>query len=196
LWCGKSITDTGGESGNYSSNEAWTKTFYPDSPGQKVKITFTEFDLENGTDYITLRNGTSTSPVFTGAAKLTGSTIPASYESTHESGAVTITFRSDSSGNNAGFKANFSCTVLAVDDVVNSKDVALYPNPVKNQFTLKGITKMKSVEVYDISGKLVKQFDADSLSKNTFDVSRLKTGNYVVQVKTENDSFSKKLIKQ
>ncbi|WP_027384612.1 T9SS type A sorting domain-containing protein [Epilithonimonas caeni] len=196
LWCGKSITDTGGESGNYSNNEIWTKTFYPDSPGQKVKITFTEFNLENGTDYITLRNGTATSPVFTGAARLTGTTIPASYESTHESGAVTITFRSDASGNNSGFKANFSCTVLAVDDVVNSKDVALYPNPVKNQFTLKGITKMKSVEVYDISGKLVKQFDADSLSKNTFDVSRLKTGNYVVQVKTENDSFSKKLIKQ
>ncbi|MPS73554.1 MAG: T9SS type A sorting domain-containing protein [Chryseobacterium sp.] len=196
LWCGKSITDTGGESGNYSNNEIWTKTFYPDSPGQKVKITFTEFNLENGTDYITLRNGTATSPVFTGAARLTGTTIPASYESTHESGAVTITFRSDASGNNSGFKANFSCTVLAVDDVVNSKDVALYPNPVKNQFTLKGITKMKSVEVYDISGKLVKQFDANSLSKNTFDVSRLKTGNYVVQVKTENDSFSKKLIKQ
>ncbi|SDF00545.1 T9SS type A sorting domain-containing protein [Epilithonimonas hungarica] len=193
-WCGKIITDTGGENGNYSNNENWTKTFYPDAPGQKLKINFTEFNL--GAHYITLRNGLANSPVFTGAARLSGSTIPNSYESTHESGAITLTFRSDDSFVGSGFKANFSCTVLAVDDVVNSKDVALYPNPVKNQFTLKGITKMKSVEVYDISGKLVKQFDTDSLSKNTFDVSRLKTGNYVVQVKTENDSFSKKLIKQ
>jgi len=193
-WCGKIITDTGGENGNYSNNENWTKTFYPDTPGQKLKINFTEFNL--GAHYITLRNGLANSPVFTGAARLSGSTIPNSYESTHESGAITLTFRSDDSFVGSGFKANFSCTVLAVDDVVNSKDVALYPNPVKNQFTLKGITKMKSVEVYDISGKLVKQFDTDSLSKNTFDVSRLKTGNYVVQVKTENDSFSKKLIKQ
>ncbi|MDP9956474.1 hypothetical protein J2X97_002133 [Epilithonimonas hungarica] len=193
-WCGKIITDTGGENGNYSNNENWTKTFYPDTPGQKLKINFTEFNL--GAHYITLRNGLANSPVFTGAARLSGSTIPNSYESTHESGAITLTFRSDDSFVGSGFKANFSCTVLAVDDVVNSKDVALYPNPVKNQFTLKGITKMKSVEVYDISGKLVKQFDTDSLSKNTFDVSRLKTGNYVVQVKTDNDSFSKKLIKQ
>lgn len=55
---------------------------------------------------------------------------------------------------------------------------------------------MVSVELYDISGKLVKQFDAESLSKNNFDVSKLKTGNYVVKVKTFNDTFTKKLIKQ
>jgi hypothetical protein len=72
----------------------------------------------------------------------------------------------------------------------------LSPNPVKNQFTLKGINKMVSVELYDISGKLVKQFDQESLSKNAFDVSRLKTGNYVVKVKTDNDTFTKKLIKE
>jgi len=193
-WCGKIITDTGGENGNYSNNENWTKTFYPDVPGQKLKINFTEFNL--GAHYITLRNGLANSPVFTGAARLSGSTIPNSYESTHESGAITLTFRSDDSFVGSGFKANFSCSVLAVDDVISSKDIALYPNPVKNQFTLKGINRLKSVEVYDISGKLVKQFDADSLSKNNFDISKLKTGNYVVQVKTENDSFSKKLIKQ
>ena len=55
---------------------------------------------------------------------------------------------------------------------------------------------MVSVELYDISGKLVKQFDQESLSKNAFDVSRLKIGNYVVKVKTDNDTFTKKLIKE
>jgi len=196
LWCGKNLTDSGGDSGNYSNDENWTKTFYPDSEGQKLKLNFTEFNLENGTDYITLRNGLANSPVFSGAAKLTGTTIPQSYESTHPSGAITVTFRSDNSGTNSGFKANFSCTFLAVDDVVNAKDVAVYPNPVKNQFTLKGINKILSLEVYDISGKLVKQFDKDSLARNTFEISSMKTGNYVLKVKTENDSFTKKLIKQ
>jgi len=195
-WCGKIITDTGGENGNYSNNENWTKTFYPDVEGQKLKITFTDFDLENGTDYIMIRNGLANSPIFSGAARLTGTTIPTSYESTHASGAITIIFKSDDSGTKSGFKANFSCTVLAVDDVVNSKDIALSPNPVKNQFSLKGVNKMVAVELYDISGKLVKQFDAESLSRNNFDVSRLKTGNYVVRVKTSNDSFTKKLIKE
>ena len=195
-WCGKIITDTGGENGNYSNNEKWTKTFYPDVEGQKLKITFTEFDLESTTDYLMIRNGLANSPVFSGAARLTGTTIPNSFESTHASGAITLIFTSDDAVTRPGFKANFSCTVLAVDDLVNSKDVILSPNPVKNQFTLKGINKMVSVELYDISGKLIKQFDAESLSKNNFDVSRLKTGNYVVKVKTENDSFTKKLIKE
>lgn len=193
-WCGKIITDSGGNNSSYSNNENWTKTFYPDSPDQKLKINFTEFNLNS--HYITLRNGLANSPVFTGAARLTGSDIPNSYESTHASGAITITFRSDNSAIGTGFKANFSCVTLAVDDVVNSKDVALSPNPVKNQFTLTGIHKIEAVEIYDISGKLIKQFDKESLTKNTFDVSRLKTGNYVVKVKTQNDSFTKKLIKQ
>jgi len=194
-WCGKIITDTGGDNGNYSNNENWTKTFYPNDPSQKLKINFTDFDL-NENDYITIRNGTGTSPVFTGAARLTGAIIPGSYESTHDSGAVTITFKSGTGLTKPGFKANFSCSALAVNDVTNSKDVSLSPNPVKNQFALKGIAKITAVEVYDVSGKLVKQFDGESLSKNTFDVSKLKTGNYVVKIKTANDSFSKNLIKQ
>ena len=127
---------------------------------------------------------------------MTVNTLPPAFESTHSTGALTITFRSTTGQTRAGFKANFSCTVLAVDDVVNSKDISLSPNPVKNQFTLNGINKIDSVEVYDNSGKLVKQFDAESLMKKTFDVSRLKTGNYIVKIKTATDSFSKKLIKQ
>lgn len=191
-WCGETITDTGGENGNYSNNEIWTKTFYPNDPTQKLKITFTEFDMKEG-DYIIVRNGLTGAP-FQG--QITGNTLPPSFESTDATGAITIIFRSFAGLTKPGFKANFSCTVLAVDDVANSKDISLSPNPVKNQFVLNGINKITGVEIYDNSGKLVKQFDADSLSKNTFDVSRLKTGNYVVKVKTATDSFSKKLIKQ
>lgn len=192
-WCGKTVTDSGGENGNYSNNENWTKTFYPNDPTQKLKITFTEFDMNEG-DYIIVRNGLSTGVPFQGT--ITGNTLPPSFESTHSSGAITITFRSSTGMTKPGFVANFTCTFLAVDDVVNSKDVALSPNPVKNQFTLKGINKMTTVEVYDISGKLVKQFDKESLSRNAFDVSRLAKGNYVVKVKTDNDTFTKKLIKE
>ncbi|WP_262488079.1 T9SS type A sorting domain-containing protein [Epilithonimonas hungarica] len=52
------------------------------------------------------------------------------------------------------------------------------------------------VKVFDISGKLIKDFDASSISKNIFDVSKLKTGNYVVIIKTEKDTLNKKLIKE
>jgi len=195
-WCGKTITDSGGENMNYADGESWTKTFYPDTANQKVKINFQEFDLEEGYDFLTVRNGLANSPAFIGASNLSGTVLPPAYQSTHASGAITVTFTSDQGVTAKGFKANFTCAVLGVDDVAGTKELTLSPNPAKNQFTLKGVSKIGSVEVYDLSGKLVKQYDTESLSKNTFDVSRLKTGNYIVKVKTATDTFSKNLIKE
>lgn len=192
-WCGKTITDTGGENGNYANNENWTKTFYPDSPDQKVTVTFTDFDLGSA-DYIIVRNGLSNGTPFQGM--ITGNTVPGPFESTHSSGAVTITFRSGNATTGAGFKANFSCRVLAVDDIVSSKDVVVSPNPVKNQFSLKGLSKINAVEIYDAGGKLLKQFEKDSLSKNNFDISKLIRGNYIIKVKTDKEVFTKNLIKE
>jgi hypothetical protein len=39
------------------------------------------------------------------------------FESTHSSGAITITFKSGTGLTKLGFKSDFSCTALAVDDV-------------------------------------------------------------------------------
>lgn len=192
-WCGKTITDTGGENGNYSNNENWIKTFYPDSPDQKVTVTFTDFDLGSA-DYIIVRNGLSNGTPFQGM--ITGNTLPGPFESTHSTGAITIVFRSGTGATAAGFKANFSCRALAVDDIVSSKDVVVSPNPVRNQFSLKGLSKINAVEIYDAGGKLLKQFDKDSLSKNNFDISKLIRGNYIIKVKTDKEVFTKNLIKE
>ncbi|MPT30614.1 MAG: T9SS type A sorting domain-containing protein [Chryseobacterium sp.] len=195
-WCGKTITDSGGANANYTDNETWTKTFYPDSPGQKVKITFQEFDLEQGYDFLMIRNGIANSPTFSGAANLSGTSLPASYQSTHSTGAITVTFTSDGGVTAKGFKALLSCGVLAADDVAGLKDISLSPNPVKNQFVLNNVGKIVSVKVFDTSGKLIKDFDMTSISKNMFDVSKLKTGSYVVMVKTDKETISKKIIKE
>lgn len=193
-WCGKTITDTGGDTGNYSNNESWTKTFYPnDQSNQKLKITFTEFNLSAG-DYIVVRNGLSTGTPFQGT--ITGSTIPPSFESTHATGAITITFKSGSGLTAAGFKANFDCLTLGVSDIASQKAVSILPNPVKNQFKIEGKLNIENVTVYDASGKLIRQYDADSVSKNIYDVSKLKTGTYVITIKTDKETISKKLIKE
>lgn len=194
-WCGKTITDSGGENANYTDGESWTKTFYPDSPNQKVKITFQSFDLEQGYDFLTIRDGLANSPVFSGANNLSGTSLPASYQSTHSTGGITLVFRSDPGVTAAGFKAALSCSVLSVGDA-DSNTFSLSPNPVKNKFTLNGVSNVKSVEVYDVSGKLVKQFAGESLSKNSFDISRLKTGTYLVKIKTDKDNLTKKIIKE
>jgi len=196
-WCGKTFTDSGGATGNYSDAENFVKTFYPDSAGQKLKLTFSSFNIEQDYDYMTIKNGPSaSSPGFSGATNLTGSLNLGSYTSTDPTGAITIIFTSDSGYTEAGWVANFSCTGLGVSDINKDNAALISPNPVKNNFKIDGSDKIESVKVFDNSGKLIKTFDANSVSKNSYDVSKLKTGNYMILMKTEKETLSKKLIKE
>ncbi|SHK00830.1 M12 family metallo-peptidase [Epilithonimonas mollis] len=194
-WCGKTITDSGGLTGNYSNSENFVRTFYPDNSGQKLKLTFTSLKLEDGYDFITIKNGpNATSPSFSGGANLTGTMNPGSFTSTHATGAITIVFTSDSYLTDSGWEAKFSCATLGLSEV--DKDmIAISPNPVKDHFIISGIEKIVSVNVFDNSGKLIKAFDTSSVSKNHYDVSGLMKGNYIIIIQTENDKITKKLIK-
>ena len=196
-WCGKTLTDSGGPNANYTDGENWVKTFYPDSEGQKMKITFQHFDLQQSKDFLTVRNGPGAdAPVFPGGNNMTGTFIRGPFESTHPSGAITLVFKSDATINKTGFKALLSCSVLAVDDIASSAGMSLLPNPVKDKFTLNTSGKIIAVRLFDSSGKMIKDFDGESISKNTFDISRIKTGSYVVSIKTDTQTISKKIIKE
>ncbi len=196
-WCGKIFTDSGGVLGNYSDAEDFVKTFYPDSAGQKLKLTFSSFSLEDGYDFMTIRNGASiSSPIFSGANNLTGSSNPGSFTSTDPTGAITVIFTSDSGYTEAGWVANFSCTSLSVSDINKDNAISISPNPVKNSFKIDGSDKIKSVNVFDNSGKLIKEFDSNSVSKNNYDISKLKIGSYLILIKTDKETISKKLIKE
>lgn len=195
-WCGKTITDSGGPDSNYYNGENWVKTFYPDNSNQKVKITFQAFDLQQSKDFLTVRNGPSIdSPVFPGGNNMTGSFIKGPFESTHPSGAITLIFKADGTINRPGFKAVLSCSVLGLNEDLKT-DLTLSPNPVKNEFTIKGFGKILNVEIYDQTGKLIKKFDDVSLLKNSFNISDITSGNYVVSIKTVNEKIIKKIIKQ
>lgn len=194
-WCGEKFTDSGGLNDSYSNVEKFVKTFYPDSNGQKLKLTFSNFNLDDY-DVMTIRNGASeTSPIFLGANNLTGSLNPGSFTSSDTTGAITVVFTSDSYITKSGWEADFSCAGLDVSDI-RKESISIYPNPVENHFKINGFDNIESVKVFDSSGKLIKTFDFDSLSKNSFDVSKLKIGSYLVVIKTQEETVSIKLIKQ
>ncbi len=196
-WCGKTITDTGGTDGNYSDNETWSKTFYPANANEKMKISFQEFDLEPGYDFLTVRNGPSvTSPLFAGSGNMSGTTIRGPFESTHSTGAITLVFSSDQMVNESGFKALLGCSVLATEEFSSANAIAITPNPAKNQFRIENYKNVESVKLFDQSGKLVHDYNATSIKSNSFDVSRLKTGTYLVTIKSSGESITRKLIKQ
>jgi len=73
---------------------------------------------------------------------------------------------------------------LGVDDI-NSKSVSYYPNPVKDILNLISEKDVTSVSVYNIEGKLVRNFTGLNQSKVQLDLSILITGTYVVKASTK-----------
>jgi len=105
--CGIVFYDSGGESSQYSSNENYTLTVYPDLAGAMVQITFNIFNIENGWDDFYIYDGNSTSAPLVGS--YTGSSLPPSVISTATDGSLTFVFESDGSVTSTGWEAEISC---------------------------------------------------------------------------------------
>jgi 1,4-alpha-glucan branching enzyme len=74
---------------------------------------------------------------------------------------------------------------LAIADFEKGNSVNLYPNPVSDYFTL-NVTATK-VQVYSVTGQLVKSFATHGNLDFQFNVADLKTGLYFVKVVDENN---------
>lgn len=84
-------------------------------------------------------------------------------------------------------------STLATSEVSKKDIFRVYPNPTVDVINFDLAGKITSVEVYDAAGKLVKTAKDGAKSIN---VSALSKGNYLVKVKTENASYTKKVIKK
>lgn len=73
---------------------------------------------------------------------------------------------------------------LGVNDI-NSKSISYYPNPVKDILNLVSDKNVTNVTVYNIEGKLVRNFASLDESKVQLDLSTLITGTYVVKATTK-----------
>lgn len=79
------------------------------------------------------------------------------------------------------------------EDVVTSEKLNIYPNPTTGTFTIDDAGMgVKSVTVFDISGKAVKKMPESSV----YSIEELNNGMYLVQVKTTEKDIISKLIKK
>ena len=74
---------------------------------------------------------------------------------------------------------------LAIQDFEKGNIINLYPNPVSNYFTLNFAAE--KVEIYAISGQLVKSYASHANLDFQFGVSELKSGLYIVKAIDENN---------
>lgn len=74
----------------------------------------------------------------------------------------------------------------------------IYPNPSKGIFTIKTNTPTEKAKllVSDLNGRIVHQSESDDLENQTFDVSGLQNGMYILTISNESYTTSQKIIKQ
>ena len=120
--CGDTLFDSGGATGNYSSNDLTTVTIYPDNTGDLVTFTFISFETEANYDFLTVYDGPDVSATVVGVYD--GATVPDAITSSHSTGALTFVFDSDGSSNRSGYEILISCSpapsCLQVSDLVVS----------------------------------------------------------------------------
>ena len=86
-------------------------------------------------------------------------------------------------------------STLGTDTFEVNGEIYLYPNPTTNYFTIN--TVASKVEIYSLSGQLVKSFKTNSTADYQFEISDLNPGIYVVKAINNNNNVKvKKLLKQ
>jgi subtilisin-like proprotein convertase family protein len=112
--CNGLFYDSGGavngtDPGNYQENENFTYTICPETAGQSIQLSFTQFETQNNVDILEIFNGTDASAATLGQWSGTdgpGTVVPTL---TNTSGCLTIVFTSNGSVNFPGWRANIQC---------------------------------------------------------------------------------------
>lgn len=82
---------------------------------------------------------------------------------------------------------------LAVGEITKNESVKIYPNPAKSIVNIATDMTVNSVEVFSMTGQLLKTFSNESKQIN---VSDLKTGTYILRIKSAGKDQSFKLVKE
>ena len=88
--------------------------------------------------------------------------------------------------------------VTGISIVKNNIEIKLYPNPTSGQLIIdNGQLKIEKVEIYDIMGKALNNFQLSTLnSQLSIDVSHLPSGIYLMAIGTEQGTITKRFVKQ
>lgn len=85
------------------------------------------------------------------------------------------------------------CTSTEVDEINNINTIKVYPNPANNLITVNSNFDIQKVEILDLTGKIIKSIHQ---SNNPINISELTKGIYFLKIYSNDDVFSKKIIKQ
>lgn len=91
--------------------------------------------------------------------------------------------------------AGVDMSAIGIEEVEASKGLSIYPNPAKDQLTIKFSTTMyvKSIQISDVSGRIIKIIEVDQKLSDIYmiDLNFMNTGVYNLNVIGDDTSLSK-----
>ena len=193
--CDAIFYDSGFENGNYSNDENFTITFYPDVPGTYVMLDFMEFKLENSwncaKDHIRIYDGIDTTTSELGI--WCGDIGPGIQTASNEQGALTVYYYSDSNLNESGWKAIVSCDSNVGINNFKEVEFKIFPNPASSFLNIQSNEIIHYVTLSDISGRTLKRYYLD-IDKSEINISDVENGIYIISCATDSNILTKKLI--
>jgi hypothetical protein len=78
------------------------------------------------------------------------------------------------------------------ENTLSKNNVVIYPNPTKDNVTINSIGLLNKISIYSINGLLIKTINEPT---NTFDISDLSVGMYIIEVQTNKGISQTKVIK-
>ncbi len=99
-------------------------------------------------------------------------------------------------GSYTSFTAS-NCPVLSIEDNILKRNISIFPNPANEQFeVLNALEAPLSIVVYDMFGKQLLAVENTPLKKQAVSLSGLNSGVYLVEIKSDKQSITKKIIKR
>lgn len=193
--CDVLFYDSGGENADYSNNEEYTMTFYPDSPNSLIKMEFLEIDIENHLncdyDYIEIFDGTDINAPKIG--EWCGHTDPGTLIADNEEGALTVYFYSNSTVTLTGWKAVVSCD-SNVGIIPNSETaINIYPNPATSEVNVSFTGKITDIILSDMRGRIL-DHEASAREMYLINLSDFERGIYLLSFKYEGEIVTRKIV--
>ncbi len=84
---------------------------------------------------------------------------------------------------------------MNIEDNIKNIDVRFYPNPTTDYFNITSEAMIQSVELYDVSGRLIRTSLVNDFESRQ-NVSNLNNGVYILKIKTEQGEITGKIVKK
>lgn len=78
----------------------------------------------------------------------------------------------------------------------NSSDINLFPNPSDNKIYFEGLKNISALTIYDLTGRVIRNFAGKNQSTYFIDVADLSNGIYSIEMESEGKFYRKNFVKE